>query len=74
MAPYRILRAFAITYIELLRSIPILVVIFFSYFGLPLVASLHISPFTAITIALSLHASAMMSEVIRAGIESVHKG
>ncbi len=47
---------------------------FFAYFGLPLFLGHDLSPFAAATLSLALHASASMSEVIRAGIESVGRG
>jgi His/Glu/Gln/Arg/opine family amino acid ABC transporter permease subunit len=68
------LRLLALLFTEFFRSIPILIVLFFVFFGVPLIFGLDLSPFTATTIALALHASATMSEVIRAGLESVGKG
>jgi His/Glu/Gln/Arg/opine family amino acid ABC transporter permease subunit len=71
---WKIARASAICYVELFRSVPILVLMFFCYFGLPLVAKVSISPFAAATIALALEGSSLMSEVVRGGIESVGSG
>lgn len=68
------LRLLALVYTEFWRSIPILIVLFFCYFGMPLVLGFDITPFGAATIALALHASATMSEVVRAGITSVGRG
>lgn len=68
------LRWLAVVYIEFWRSIPILIVMFFAYFGSPLVLGLDLSPFTAATIALALHASASMAEIIRAALGSVGRG
>jgi His/Glu/Gln/Arg/opine family amino acid ABC transporter permease subunit len=68
------LRLLALLYTEFFRSIPILIVMFFAYFGAPLVLGLDISAFLAATIALALHASSTMSEVVRAGLESVGRG
>jgi polar amino acid transport system permease protein len=70
----RSLRLAALLYTELFRSIPILILMFFCYFGLPLVTGLNLSPFAAATLALTLEASSLMAEVVRAGIESVGKG
>jgi polar amino acid transport system permease protein len=50
------------------------VLLFFCYYGLALVFNVDLSPFVAATVALTLSASAMMTEVIRAGIESVPRG
>jgi polar amino acid transport system permease protein len=71
---WRGLRLAALLYTELFRSIPILILMFFCYFGLPLVTGLNLSPFAAATLALTLEASSLMAEVVRAGIESVGKG
>jgi His/Glu/Gln/Arg/opine family amino acid ABC transporter permease subunit len=71
---FRALRLLALVYTELFRSIPILIVMFFCYYGVPLVLGIEISPFVAATVALALHAASTMSEVVRAGIESVGRG
>jgi His/Glu/Gln/Arg/opine family amino acid ABC transporter permease subunit len=68
------LRVLALLYTELFRSIPILILMFFAYFGAPLVFDIDVSPFTAATVALAITSSSAMAEVIRAGIESVGRG
>lgn len=68
------LRWLAVVYMEFFRSIPILIVMFFAYFGVPLVLGFDLSPFVAATLALALHASATMSEVVSAGLASVGRG
>lgn len=73
-SPWRALRIAALVYTEFFRSIPILIVMFFCYFGMPLFLGFDLSPFAAATTALAVHASASMAEVIRAGIESVGRG
>jgi His/Glu/Gln/Arg/opine family amino acid ABC transporter permease subunit len=71
---FRTLRLVALLYVEFFRSIPILIILFFFFYGAPLVFKINVSAFLAATAALSAHASALMSEVIRAGIESVGRG
>jgi His/Glu/Gln/Arg/opine family amino acid ABC transporter permease subunit len=71
---WRVLRLVALLYTEFWRSVPILIVMFFCYFGVPLVLGIDVSTFAAATVALALHASASMAEVVRAGIESVGRG
>jgi len=61
-------------YTEFFRSIPILVTLFFVYYGLTLLTGINLSTFIAATIALGLEGSAMMSEVVRGGLQSVAKG
>jgi polar amino acid transport system permease protein len=68
------LRWIAIIYTEFFRSVPILIILFFVFYGIPLATGIDLSGFWAATVALSAHASSMMSEVIRAGIESVGRG
>ena len=61
-------------YTEFFRSIPVLVTLFFVYYGLTLLTGINLSTFIAATIALGLEGSAMMSEVVRGGLQSVAKG
>ena len=55
------LRLVALFYTEAFRSVPILIVLFFAYFGFPVMLGIDVSPFMAATFALALHASANMS-------------
>ena len=71
---YAPLRVASLLFVEFFRSIPILIVMFFCYFGVPVVLGVDVSTFAAATAALALQASAAMSEVVRAGILSVGKG
>lgn len=61
------------TYIEIIRNTPFLVQIFFIFFGLPSVG-LRLSPNGAALLALVVNFGAYGTEIIRAGIESIHKG
>lgn len=60
-------------YIEVIRNTPFLVQIFFIFFGLPS-AGLRLSPNSAALLALVVNFGAYGTEIIRAGIESIHKG
>jgi His/Glu/Gln/Arg/opine family amino acid ABC transporter permease subunit len=66
---------FAVTrlYVELIRSIPLLVLIFFAYYAIPVVVQVNISPYAATTGALSIYGGAYMAEVVRSGILSVDR-
>ena len=68
------LRFAALGYTEFFRSIPTLVGLFFVYYGITFVFGINLSPFAAATIALALEGSALMSEVVRGGIQSVGRG
>ncbi|MDG4889845.1 amino acid ABC transporter permease [Mesorhizobium sp. WSM4887] len=70
----RILRAFAMVYTELFRSIPPLILFFGCFYGISFAFKVDLSPFTSATIALALEASAFMAGVVSAGIASVGRG
>jgi polar amino acid transport system permease protein len=74
IAPWAAVRWLAIAYIEVFRSVPPLVLFFGCFYGLSYALQLDLSPFTAATVALTATASALMAEVVRAGIESVTRG
>jgi polar amino acid transport system permease protein len=60
-------------YADYMRGVPFLVHIFIIYFILPEVG-IQLDPFPAATIALTVYAGAYISEIVAAGIQSVHKG
>jgi polar amino acid transport system permease protein len=61
-------------YVEIFRSIPVLVLILWVYYGLPVVLGLSLSPFAAGIVALALSDSAFEAEIFRAGIQSIERG
>jgi polar amino acid transport system permease protein len=63
-------RLVAIGYIDILRAMPILVLLILIYYALPFVG-IRFSSFTSATLALSMVLAAFTAEVLRAGIESI---
>ncbi|MEM7197100.1 MAG: amino acid ABC transporter permease [Pseudomonadota bacterium] len=61
-------------YVELVRAIPILVLILWVYYGMSQLTGIAISVFWAGVIALALSDSAFEAEIFRAGIQSIDKG
>ena len=61
-------------YVEIIRSIPVLVLILWVYYGLPVVLGISLSPFVAGIVALALSDSAFEAEIFRAGIQSIERG
>jgi polar amino acid transport system permease protein len=59
--------------VELIRSTPLLIQIFFLYFVLPK-AGIVLEAFTAGVLAIGIHYAAYCSEVYRAGFENVPRG
>jgi len=77
--PWRPLRAAAVFYVEFFRNVPLLVWMFFWYFGVPPLLPRpvqdwlfnHGAEFWAGMFALGVYHGARMSEVIRSGIQSI---
>jgi polar amino acid transport system permease protein len=61
-------------YLEVFRGSPLLVQILFVYFGSAYLNLRGVSVFLAVTIAMTLYQGAYISEIFRAGIESVPLG
>jgi glutamate/aspartate transport system permease protein len=68
------LSLFAGTYVNLIRSVPLILVIFWFYFLVPLALGRPIGSFYSALIAFTLFEAAYFSEIIRAGIQSVRSG
>jgi polar amino acid transport system permease protein len=60
-------------YVESIRNTPLLVQCFFIFFGLPS-AGLSMTAWQAALVALSVNLGAYATEIVRAGIESIHRG
>ncbi|GEB30491.1 MULTISPECIES: amino acid ABC transporter permease [Brevibacillus] len=61
------------TVVELIRNLPLLLIIFFTYFALPEVG-IKLDKFYAAVLALVIFEAAMLSEIVRSGLKSVEKG
>ncbi|MFC8684405.1 amino acid ABC transporter permease [Brevibacillus porteri] len=61
------------TIVELVRNLPLLLIIFFTYFALPEVG-IKLDKFWAAVLALVIFEAAMLSEIVRSGLNSVEKG
>jgi polar amino acid transport system permease protein len=73
LSRWKLVRGVAIAYIESIRSTPLLVQIYFFYFGLPTLG-FRIPELQTGILALMLNSGAYMAEIIRAGITSVSTG
>jgi polar amino acid transport system permease protein len=69
----RLIKYPAIAYIEIVRSTPLLVQIYFLYFGLPTLG-IRVPEIQTGILALMLNSGAYIAEIIRAGINSVEPG
>lgn len=76
----KVCRAIAQIFVDVVRGVPMIVLAFFVFFGVPhffknvIGKNIILSALTAGTICLALNCGAYMAEIIRAGIQSVDKG
>jgi len=70
----RWLKPIVVLYIDSMRAIPVLVVLVWTFFALPIVTGLTMPPFIAALIGLTVHLAAYAAEIVRAGIESIRPG
>ena len=73
LAKSKFLTYLNIGYVEIVRAIPLLVLILWIYYGLPIMTGISFSPFVSGIIALSISESAFQAEIFRAGINSIRK-
>lgn len=69
----RLLNAVLRVLVEVFRGTPLLMQLFFIYFGIPMLGY-NVDRFFAAVVAISLYSGAYVAEVFRAGIESVPGG
>jgi len=70
---HRFLRWPAMTYIEVIRNIPLLIFIFMVFYALPFYG-VRLSGLTTGFVCLSLYGGAYFAEIFRGGIESISRG
>jgi polar amino acid transport system permease protein len=61
-------------YLEVIRNLPIFVLMLWAYFAMPVISPVEIGPFEAVIFTLSAAEAAFFSEIFRAGIESIERG
>ena len=59
--------------IDLIRNLPLLLILFFTYFALPDIG-IRLNVVAAAIIAMSIFESAMLAEIVRSGINAVPRG
>jgi putative glutamine transport system permease protein len=73
IAPIRPLNWLGAVYVEFIRNIPLILIVFIFFVGLPAVG-IRLEPFLAGTLGLTVYTAAFIAETIRAGIQAVPKG
>lgn len=61
-------------FVEFFRNLPLILVVYWAFYVMPVAIGIEFSAFTTGLIALSLNVSAYNSETFRAGINSIRKG
>jgi polar amino acid transport system permease protein len=74
LSPRRLLSWPAGFVIEVFRTTPPLVQLFWFFFALPLIVGIEMTPFLAAVVTFSIQSSAFFAEVFRAGIQSIERG
>ncbi|WP_408895029.1 amino acid ABC transporter substrate-binding protein/permease [Paenibacillus taichungensis] len=70
----KVLRGIATVFVDIFRGIPLIVLAFFIYFGIPQAMGFTMPLFLAAILTLSLNAGAYVTEIIRGGIQSIDRG
>ena len=74
MSRVRPLAWLALAYVNFFRSVPLILVIFWIYFLVPLLLGRATGPFLSAWIAFTLFETAYYCEIIRAGVQSIPRG
>ena len=67
-------RTLATAYVELFRNLPLILVVYWAFYVLPILTGLGLSPLATGLAALSLNVTAYNAETFRAGINSIRRG
>ncbi len=70
----RVINILLATYVDIFRSLPHLVALFWMFYAIPILVGFKPAPVSTVSVALGIAVGAGMSEVIRGGILSVHAG
>jgi len=70
----RTARAVIAAYVEFIRNVPLILLVYLVFYGLPTVVDIAYSPTVSFIITLSLYAGAYLVEVFRSGLQAVPRG
>ncbi len=73
ISKFRVVRAIAVVYINVLRGTPLFLQIYIMFFGLPMM-NINIDNNVLGVIVMAINSSAYLAEIFRAGIESIPTG
>ncbi len=70
----RVVRALIAAYVEFIRNVPLLLLVYLVFYGIPSVGGFAYNATTSFIITLSVYAGAYLVEVFRAGLQSIPRG
>lgn len=70
----RLVRGVISAYVEFIRNVPLLLLVYLVFYGLPTVANISYDATESFVVTLSLYAGAYLVEVFRSGLDAVPKG
>jgi polar amino acid transport system permease protein len=74
VSPYRVLSVPSAVLVYVVRGVPLVMLVFWSYFLVPGLIGHLVSAFTTLVVTLVIYQAAYLCEIVRAGIESLPKG
>lgn len=74
VSPVKPLSVIASVYVDIMRGLPLIVLAFFIYFGVPQMTGLRLDAMVAGIATLSLNAAAYIAEIVRGGINAIDSG
>lgn len=70
----RVMRALIAAYVEVIRNVPLILLVYLVFYGIPTVVDIAYSNTTSFVVTLSAYAGAYLVEVFRAGLDAVPRG
>jgi polar amino acid transport system permease protein len=70
----RVVRTAIAVYVEFIRNVPLILLVYLVFYGLPIVVDIAYSAQTSFVATLSLYSGAYLVEVFRSGLEAVPRG
>jgi polar amino acid transport system permease protein len=70
----RVVRTIIAAYVEFIRNVPLILLVYLVFYGLPTVVDLAYSAPTSFVLTLSVYSGAYLVEVFRSGLEAVPRG
>ena len=70
----RWLRAIVTAYVEFIRNVPLLLLVYLVFYGIPSVGGFRDGPVESFVMTLALYAGAYLVEIFRAGLDAVPRG